>query len=283
MKKILSLITSAAVLAVMIASLGACSGGSSGKVKYIDIKLTDEQYAFAVNPSDTELLDAANELLAEIQQDGTFDKIVNKYFNNEGEPTGYEAGVQDSSKDQLVVATNTPFSPFEYKEGNLFYGVDIEIAAMLAEKLGQELVIVDMEFDAILTAVNTGNADIGMAGLTVSPDREELVAFTEPYYEASQVVIVREEDDTFDSCKTAEDVEAILSDYDSSVKIGVQTGTTGQLYVEGDEDWDFDGFDATCVGYESAASAVNDMLNGNLSLVVVDEAPAMNIVEAING
>ena len=181
-----------------------------------------------------------------------------------------------------MVATNTPFSPFEYKDGDKFYGVDIEIAALLADKLGKELVIVDMEFDAILNSVNSGNADIGMAGLTVSPDREKLVKFTEPYYEASQVVVCKADDATFDGCKTAEEVEAKIKAMAEDTKVGVQTGTTGMLYVEGDEDWGFDGFKVKCVGYESAAAAVMDMLNGKLSFVVVDEAPAAKIVESVN-
>ncbi len=261
---------------------GSSSAGTTDAVKVVNVKLTDEQYAYAVNPSDAELLKSANELLAEIKENGKFDEIVNKYFGNKGTPTGYEAGTVDASKDQLVVATNTPFSPFEYKDGDKFYGVDIEVAALLAEKLGKELVIVDMDFDAILNAVNSGNADIGMAGLTVSPDRLELVSFTDAYYNASQVVVCKADDTTFDGCTTAAQVEAKIKELTASSKVGVQTGTTGQLYVEGDADWGFDGFDVDCVGYESAASAVMDMLNGNLAFVVVDEAPASKIVESVN-
>lgn len=284
----------AVILAVLIMAVGfsACKGDNAGTgsnggsvevVKYINIKLTDEKYAYAVNPNNAELLTAANQLLEEIKSNGKFDAILAKYFEGKGDPTGFEAGTVNKDKDQLIVATNTPFSPFEYKEGNKFYGVDIEIAALLAAKLNKELVIIDMDFDAILNAVNAGTADIGMAGLTVSPDREKLVKFTTAYYDASQVIITKASDTTFDNCKTAADVEAIINAKDKNTVVGVQTGTTGQLYVEGDADWGFAGFPVTCTGYESAASAVTDMLNGSVAFVVVDEAPATQIVKAING
>ena len=296
MKKFAKILAAAMAVCTFVACFAGCgktntdtgsTAGSSSSlpaasVKMVEVKLTDEQYAYAVNPADAELLKSVNDLLAEIKENGKFNEIVDKYFAGIGTPTGYDAGKQDSSKNQLVVATNTPFSPFEYKDGDKFYGVDIEIAALLADKLGKELVIVDMEFDAILNSVNSGNADIGMAGLTVSPDREKLVKFTEPYYEASQVVVCKADDATFDGCKTAEEVEAKIKAMPEDTKVGVQTGTTGMLYVEGDEDWGFDGFKVKCVGYESAASAVMDMLNGKLSFVVVDEAPAAKIVESVN-
>lgn len=283
MKKVISIVMCLCLICGIFA-LAGCGGKNGNKltVKVVNIELTEEEYAFAVNPDDAELLKSVNAFLAEIKANGKFDEIVNKYFKGEGTPTGVPAGTVDKSKQQLVVATNTPFSPFEYKEGNLFYGVDMEIAALIAEKLGKELVIVDMEFDSIVTSVNTGNADIGMAGLTISEDRKALVNFTDPYYAASQVIICKADDTTFDSCKTAADVEAVINGLDANTKVGFQTGTTGGLYVEGDEDWGFTGFNVKAVGYESAAVAVTDMLNGNLAFVVVDEAPANNIVDAIN-
>ena len=79
-----------------------------------------------------------------------------------------------------------------------------------------------------------------------------------------------------------EDVEAILNELDSEAKIGVQTGTTGQFYVEGDEDWGFEGFDVKCIGYKSGSLAVQDMINGNIDIVIIDEAPADAIVKAMN-
>lgn len=290
MKKIITLILAALMVVTCFAGCAKenptennSSKTKAATVKLIDVQLTDEQYAFAVNPNDADLLKAADELLTEIKANGTFDTIIAKYFKNEGTPTGFEAGTVDKSKNQLVVATNTPFSPFEYKEGNKFYGVDMEIADLLAKKLGKELVIVDMEFDAIVTSVNTGTADMGMAGLTISEDRKTLVNFTAPYYNASQKIIVKGDDTTFDGLTTVEAVEEKIKTL-SNVSVGFQTGTTGELYVSGDADWGFDGFaNVKAVGFESAASAVTDMLNGNIAFVVVDEAPALSIVTAVNG
>ncbi len=188
----------------------------------------------------------------------------------------------DESKDQLVVATNAAFEPFEYMAGDKYYGIDMEVAALLAEYLGKELVIHNMDFDAVCLSVGQGKADIAMAGLTINENRKEFVAFSNPYYNASQKIIVREGDKTFDDCETADQVEAILSSLTKSFKIGVQAGTTGQFFVEGDEDWEFDGFDVTCVGYNSGSLAVQDLLNGNIHYVVIDEAPAAFIVTSMN-
>ncbi len=158
----------------------------------------------------------------------------------------------------------------------------MEIAAALAEHLDKELVISNMDFDAVCLSVGQGKADIAMAGLTIKEDRKEYVMFTDKYYDAAQMIIVKEDDSKFDACKSAADVEAILAGFDSSTKIGVQNGTTGQFYVEGDPDWGFDGYTASAVGYRSGSLAVQDMLNGNIQYVIIDEAPAHRIVNAMN-
>lgn len=152
----------------------------------------------------------------------------------------------------------------------------------LADKLGKELVIQNMDFDAVCLSVGQHQSDIAMAGLTVNEKREEYVTFATPYYKASQKLIVPSDDTRFDNCKTVEDVEAILKEMDKSTKIGVQNGTTGQKYLVGDEEWGFEGFGVDCVGYKNGSLAVQDMLNGNLDYVVIDEEPAKFITEAIN-
>ena len=285
MKKILMLL----VLSVFSTSLIACgsdssddsNGESSSKVKVIDIQLTEEEYAFGVDKNNPELLESVNEFIAEIQGDGTFDEILNNYFGD-GEPVLVESAKLDESKDQLVVATNAAFEPFEYTKGDKFTGVDMEIAGLLADKLGLELVISNMDFEAVVLSVGQGKADIAMAGLTVNETRKESVNFSDSYYNAAQKVVVLESDTRFDDCETAQDVEAILNELDSDAKIGIQTGTTGQFYVEGDPEWGFDGFDSEAVGFRSGSLAVQDMINGNLDVVIIDEAPAEAITEAIN-
>ena len=264
-------------------SEGSSEGSGDGSVtaKVIDIDLTSEEYAFGVDKNQPELLDQVNGFIAKIQEDGTFDEICDKYFGG-GEPEAVESAELDSSKDQLVAATNAAFEPFEYTKGDQYYGIDMEIAALLAEELGQELVIQNMDFDAVCLSVGQQKCDIAMAGLTINEEREEYVTFSDPYYQASQRLVVRSDDSAFDDCEDADAVAAKLGELESSDKIGVQQGTTGQYYVEGDEEWGFDGLPAECVPYKSGSLAVQDLLNGNIQYVIIDAAPAAAITEAIN-
>ena len=279
---------SAVVLAALIAVVAIFAGCSStksnndsktnnesttsaAKVKVVDIELSSEEYAFGVDKKQPELKEKCNELLKEMKSNGELDEISNYYFGN-GEPQGVTSAKQDKSKDQLVVATNAEFAPFEYKEGDKFYGIDMEIAKLLADKLGKELVIVDMAFDAVLLSVQQQKADIGMAGLTVNPSRAKQVDFSDSYYSASQKVICKADDTTFDNFKS----------FDSSVLIGGQTGTTGQSYVQGNDEFGFEKLGATWKGYANGSLAVQDLINGGINYVIIDAAPAQAITNAIN-
>ncbi|HRL88018.1 MAG TPA: ABC transporter substrate-binding protein, partial [Candidatus Fimenecus sp.] len=186
------------------------------------------------------------------------------------------------TKDQLVVATNAAFEPFEYTNGDGYSGIDMEIAKALADYLGKELVIQNMDFDSVCLSVGQHKCDVAMAGLTVKAEREEYVTFSTPYYKASQRLVVKGSDTKFDGCTDVASVEAILNTLDSSVKIGVQNGTTGQLYCEGDAEMEFPGLKAVCVGYKSGSLAVQDMINGNINYVIIDAAPAACIAQSIN-
>ena len=285
MKKLISILLVAVMLVGAIAAFGSC--GKKVGVKVIDIPLSVEKYAFAVGKEDTELLSKVNEYLKKIQGDGTFDAICDKYFG-EGTPEKFTAATTaDASKDQLVVATSTGFAPFEMVDENgKFYGIDLEIAKGLAEYLGKELVILDMKFESVVTSVQTGTADIGMAGLTITPAREEMVTFSDSYYNASQVLIVKGDDTTFDACKTAEDVEKILDGMNKDTKIGCQNGTTGETYIVGDlenpDGYGFKGLPVTKMGYDYAALAVTAMRNGEINYVILDNAPADAIAKSVN-
>ena len=269
--------------AALAASMLVGCGGNNEKVtaKVIDIDLTNEEYAFGVDKEQPELLDEVNDFIASIKEDGTLDEICNKYFSD-GEPEAVKSAKLDTTKDQLVVATNAAFEPFEYTKGEDYYGIDMEIASLLAEKLGKELVIENMDFDAVCLSVSQQKCDIAMAGLTINEEREKYVTFTDSYYSASQRLIVPSNDTAFDDCKSADDVAAKLAELKESDKIGVQQGTTGQYYVEGSEEWDFPGLPAKCVTYKSGSLAVQDMLNGNINYVIIDAAPASAITTAIN-
>lgn len=182
-----------------------------GQIKVIDIALTQEEYAFAVDKNQPALLAEVNEFLAAIKANGTFEAILDKYFNGEGEIVGVDSATYDASKtNQLVVATNAAFAPFEYKIGNKFAGIDMEIAALLAEELNMELVIQDMDFDAVVSSVGANGVDMAMAGLTVNEERAKVVNFADTYYNASQMLIVKADNTQFDACTTAAEVEAIL-------------------------------------------------------------------------
>lgn len=287
MKKLTALGLSLVLAVSMLAGCGGNSQSATGSnsknvtAKVIEIELTQEEYAFGVDKAQPELLAQVNEFIAEIKSNGTFDEICNKYFGD-GTPTPVTSAALDPSKDQLVIATNAAFEPFEYMQGENYYGIDMEIAAALAAKLGKELVISNMEFDAVCLSIGQHKCDIAMSGLTIKEDRKEYVDFTDSYYSASQKLIVPSTDDKFASCTDAASVEAILKTFDSNTKIGVQNGTTGQFYCEGDPDWGFEGFAVTTVGYKNGSLAVQDLLNGNIQYVVIDSAPAACITEALN-
>lgn len=285
MKKFITVCMAAMMALSLLAGCGSKDNtGASEKsaaVKVIDIELTQEQYAFGVDKTQPELLEQVNAFVKEIKEDGTLDAICEKYFGG-GEPVAVKSAELDNSKDQLIVATNAAFEPFEYMDGDSYYGIDMEIAQLLADKLGKELVIQNMDFDAVCLSVGQQKCDIAMAGLTINSEREEYVTFSEAYYEASQKLIVKADDTTFDSCTDAAAVEEILNGLSDSTKIGVQGGTTGQYYVEGDADWGFDGLPAQCVAYKNGSLAVQDLINGNIQYVVIDAAPAKCITESIN-
>ena len=279
MKKFLAI----ALAALMLFALAACGGNTQPTevVKIIDINLTEEEYAFGVDKDQPELLEDVNNFIDKIMADGTFDEICNKYFGD-GTPTPVKSAVEDPSKDQLVVATNAAFAPFEYMEGDSYYGIDMEIAALLAEELGKELVINNMKFDSVCLSVGEHKCDIAMAGLTVNESRKEVVNFSKSYYNAYQKLIVKADDTTFDTCTDAASVDAILNATEGAATVGFQNGTTAYYYVTGDADWGFDGLNVQPKGYDNGALAVQDLINGNLDYVIIDADPATRIVDNFN-
>ena len=286
MKKIISLILALTVIcATMLTSCSFFDKGGEPVAKIIDVKLTDEEYAFVCKKGNTELVNGFNAFLTEIKANGQFDALVNKYFKGEGEKVGYAVTTTDiqNTDDNLIVATNCPFEPFEYiGDDGKIYGLDIEIAAAYAKANNLTLVIKNIGFDDIFLQVDNGYADIGMAGITVSEDRAAIYDFTNTYYAASQKIIVAADNTDFDNCTTAAEVEAILSALEGK-KIGYQTGTTGGMYINGDEDWGYTGFaNIEGKGYVTAQDALQDLINGNIYAVVVDEAPGAALVNSVN-
>ena len=276
-------IISKIILLIMILTLGLgalCSCGEKidpSAVKIVDVSLTEEEYAFVCDLDNKALVNDFNEFLTEIKSNGEFDEIIAKYFEGVGEKVGHPVTTSDvaNSDSKFIVATNCPFEPFEYigKDG-LAYGIDIEIAAAYAEAKGLELVIKNIGFDDIFLQVDNGYADIGMAGITVSEDRARIYSFTDTYFAASQKLIVSADCTAFDGCESAAEVDAILATLEN-VKIGYQTGTTGGMYINGDDDWGYAGFsNIEGKGYPTGQEAIMDLANGNVFAVIIDEAPA---------
>ncbi len=160
-----------------------------------------------------------------------------------------------SKKDELVMATNAEFPPYEYHQGDKIVGIDVEICQAIADEMGRELVIEDMAFDSVITSVYTGKADLGAAGLTVTEDRLKNINFSTPYATAAQVIIV------------AEDSEIASPDDLIGKTIGVQLGTTGDIYAEDIED-------ATLERYNKGFEAVQALLQGKIDAVIIDNEPA---------
>ena len=173
---------------------------------------------------------------------------------------------------KLIMATNAQFPPYEFYEGDVIVGIDAEIAGAIAEKLGLELVIEDMEFDSIIEAVKSGKADIGMAGMTVSAERQEVVDFTASYATGRQVVIVPEG-------SPIASVDDLFVEGNNYI-IGVQRNTTGDLYTT----WDLeDNGLATIDRYSKGADAVQALLTGKVDCVVIDNEPAKAFVAETAG
>lgn len=162
-------------------------------LKIVDKELTDEDYAAVIAKSQPDLLESVNTALKELKDDGTLDKIVKSYIPDEGEEAGsyhYTQTVTDGEK--LKLATSADFPPYEYHEGEGIVGIDIEIAYAIADKLGKVVEIQDMKFDSIIPAVDSGKADIGFSGFTVTDERKKQINFTETYAHSKQVMLVKE-------------------------------------------------------------------------------------------
>ncbi|MBP5272587.1 MAG: transporter substrate-binding domain-containing protein, partial [Clostridia bacterium] len=186
-------------------------------------------------------------------------------------------------KQVLHMATSADFAPYEYKEGEGFAGIDIEIAQAIAEKLGMTLEITDIAFDSVIAGVVTGKYDMGMSGLTMTPERAQTVNFTDPYANAVQTIIVKEDSDI----QSADDFYNLDAEGNPvSVKdgltIGVQTSTTGDLYISDTVENGGVGEEHR-IQYKTGADAVQALSTGKVQAVVIDNEPAKNFVKMYDG
>ena len=179
----------------------------------------------------------------------------------EAAPAGSAA---DSGKATLKMVTESTFPPYEYYEGDEIVGIDIEIAQAIADELGMELEVEDIAFDSILTAVQSGKADIGMAGISVTEDRKEFVDFSDSYTNAVQVVILPEGS----AIKSVDDL--------AGKKIAVQTGTTGDIYAS-----DIEG--ASIESFTKSTDGILALTSGKVDAMIIDNEPAKKFVDENEG
>ena len=195
-----------------------------------------------------------------------FTACGSKSSDNAAESADTQANGDDVVAEKLVMATNAAFPPYEYVEGDEYLGIDVEIATAIAEKLGYELEIADVEFGSIIAGVQTGKYDFGMAGMTVTDERKESVNFSETYATGIQSIIVAEGS-----------AIATVDDLSSDIKIGVQQDTTGDIYASDDY-----GDDAV-VRFKAGADAVQALVSGKVDCVIIDNQPAKAFVESNDG
>lgn len=247
MKKILAALLACTLTAAMLTGCGSAADDGAGS--------QDQDVSADIStPSDTDA-ETGDEAGAEGDD---------AQSASDGEQSGQSAGL--TVKDGvLTMATNAYFPPYEYYEGNDIVGIDAEIAKAVADKLGLELKIEDMEFGSIIIAVTQGRADMGLAGMTVTEERLESVNFTDSYATGIQVVIVTEDSD----------IEGI--DDLNGKKIGTQLGTTGDQYSKQDFG------EENVESYNKGADAVMALTQGKVDAVIIDNQPALAFVESTEG
>lgn len=182
--------------------------------------------------------------------------------NNSQDTTDTNSDTQET----LTMATNAEFPPYEYKEGDNVVGIDADVAQAIADKLGMKLEIVDTKFDAIIPGVQSGKYDMGMAGMTVTPEREQSVSFSDSYATGIQSIIV----------KQGSNIKSV-DDLSEKTKIGVQLGTTGDIYAKDDFG------DEAVQEYDKGADAVQALIAGKIDCVIIDNEPAKSFVAANEG
>ncbi len=203
------------------------------------------------------------------------------------------ASCTEGEDNTLVMATNAAFPPYEYKEGDAIVGIDAEIAKAIADKLGMELEIVDVDFGAVLTGVSEGKYDMGMAGITVTEDRKKTMDFSNTYATGIQVIIVNDGSEItgLDSLFVFDEEGNPTALVNPDIKVGVQQSTTGDIYsssaVSG---WGFNDLNEDesvktdrVIRYKTGADAVQALKSGKVDCVIIDNEPAKAFVESVDG
>ena len=285
MKKFITLL----LAVLMVASLAACGSkepapaadgsaeaaaepaDASVQLKILDTEYVTEDYAIAVAKENTDLLDSINTALTALIDNGTVAQVVDYYVSGEGELPAFQQDVA-ADAEVLTMGTNAAFPPYEFYENETIVGIDAVIAGLIADELGMKLDIQDMDFDAIIPAVVSGKIDMGMAGMTVTDERLQSVSFSESYATGVQVVIVPEGS----PIETVDQLSSLIEDGED-VQIGTQNATTGFLYAS--DDFGEDHVQA----FSKGADAIQALVSGKLTCVIIDNEPAKAFVAANNG
>ena len=253
MKKIASLLAAVMLLTATLAGCGNSGSGSSTT----DTSSASSTASQSSTAEDSSAAEGETSSEASATEAGDY-----------GEFTTIEEG-------KLIMATNAQFPPYEMVadgegfNGTGFEGIDVEIASAIADKLGLELQIDDMEFDSALLAVQNNTADVMLAGLSYSEERDEVVDFTDSYATGVQVVIVKDGSD-------------VTMDNLGEKMIGTQRGTTGYIYASDTPENGGYGEDHV-LAYDNGATAVQALMNDQIDAVIIDEAPAKEFVAANEG
>ena len=260
MKKISLLLAALLVLTVALCACGSdtTSSASSETGSAVSSEVSSEASSEANSEVSSE---AASEVSSEASASET--------------ATGDYGEFETVEEGKLIMSTNAQFPPYELVSdgegfnGTGFEGIDVEIASAIADKLGLELQIDDMDFDSALVAVQNGSSDVVLAGLSYSEERDEILDFTDSYATGVQVVIVKEGSD-------------VTLDNLGEKMIGTQRGTTGYIYASDTPENGGYGEDHVS-GYDNGATAVQALVNGQVDAVIIDEAPAKEYVAANEG
>lgn len=281
MKKITALI----LALVMVFALCAC--GNSGdnnddaadngvKLKILDSEYVTEDYAFAIAKDNDALLEKVNAAMQELTDDGTIKQVVDYFISGTGSLPEFQQNVA-ADAEEFVVATNATFPPYIYVDGDDFAGIDYVIAGLIADKLGMKLTVNDMEFDAIIPAVQSGKADMGMGGVSITDERKQSINFTMSYATGIQVMIVPEDSDV-----TGYDDILAKIENGEDFQIGAQSATTGYIYAS--DTVENGGFGEDHVqAFPKGADAIAALTSGKIDCVIIDNEPAKAFVEANNG
>lgn len=280
--KLIKAVSLSAAALMCISALAGCgnSGGDTGSTSKTLKVIEDpevfeaEEYAIAVKKGNTELLDTINKTLADMKQNGEIEALAEKYNSIDADTSAKSSentAAPEAAGGKLIMGTNAAFQPFEFTTTNgllgQFDGIDVAIAMKIAENADKTLEIADMEFDGLIAAVSTGKVDMAVAGMTVTEERQQSVDFSDPYYTASQVIIVS--DDNTSITKASDLVDK---------KVGVVLGYTGDNIVTDTLKVP----EANIRRANRAIDLVQDVKNGKLDAVVVDSYTGKALVEKYN-